>query len=132
MLGSVSSRCSAMSPRRVLPPIRNVGSSPNSGWIPSLGACSTGKNRNLRSSNCWKCIEILNATITTLCLYHFKFFTTHKAYLFRSWGGGGCVRTPPAYGPNLYSSSAIMADERDNIAVLHEFWVNIKPRLPSI
>ena len=30
--------------------------------------------RNLRSSNCWKCIQIVNPN-TTLVLYHFKFFT---------------------------------------------------------
>ena len=59
------------------------------------------KNRNLRSSNCWKCIEIANPTTTTLFLYHFKFFTTHQADLFGSWGGGGgaCAphASPPAY-----------------------------------
>ena len=31
--------------------------------------------RNLRPSNCWKCIEIVNSTTTTLILYHFEFFT---------------------------------------------------------
>ena len=32
------------------------------------------KIRNLRSSNCWKCTEIVNLTINTLFLYHFKSF----------------------------------------------------------
>ena len=47
------------------------------------------KIRNLRSSNCWKCIEIINPIINVLFLYHFKYFT------IPSGGGGGCVRTPP-------------------------------------
>ena len=33
------------------------------------------KIRNLRSSNCWKCIAIANVTITLLFLYDFKSFT---------------------------------------------------------
>ena len=61
------------------------------------------KIRNLRSSNCWKCIEIVNLTITLLFLYHLKYFTISSGGPF--WLlGGGCVRTPrtpPAYGPVL-------------------------------
>ena len=39
-------------------------------------ACFPGKkNRNLRSSNCWKCTEIVNPTITASFLYHCKSFT---------------------------------------------------------
>ena len=53
---------------------------PHSGRLDTLqgflggpgGTCSSGKkNQNLRSSNSWKCIEIVNPTITTLFLYHF-------------------------------------------------------------
>ena len=75
---------------------------PNSGHLDTLqgfflggggGMLPRKKIRNLGSSNCWKCIEIVNLTITLLFLYHFKYFTSHQAYLFGSWGGGS-VRTP--------------------------------------
>ena len=48
------------------------------------------KIRNLRSSNCWKCIEIINPIINVLFLYHFKYFT------IPSGGGGGdaCAHPP--------------------------------------
>ena len=68
---------------------------PNSGRLDTLqglwggggsGACSTG---NLRSSNCWKCIKIVNPTITTLFLHHFKYLRSHQADLFGSCGGCG-------------------------------------------
>ena len=65
---------------------------PNSRWLATLlgfmgctGACSPETIRNLRSSNGWKCIQIVNPTITTLFLYHFKSFTIHQADLFGSW-----------------------------------------------
>ena len=45
------------------------------GFFGGPGACLPGKNRNLRYSNCWKCVEIVNPTITTSFLYHFKSFT---------------------------------------------------------
>ena len=75
---------------------------PNSGRLATLfgileapGACSPGKKiRNLRSSNCWKCIEVVNPTITTLLLYHFKSLTIPSGGPFWLLGGA-----PPAYGP---------------------------------
>ena len=68
---------------------------------------SPEKIRNLRSSNCWKCIQIVNPTTTTLFLYHFKSFTIPSGGSF--WLLGGCLRTlrtpPPlhAYGPGVNS-----------------------------
>ena len=60
------------------------------------------KIRNLRSSKCWKCIQIVIPTTTTLVLYHFKSFTISSGGPFWLLGGGG-VRAhpahPPAYGP---------------------------------
>ena len=56
---------------------------------------SLGKNRNLRSSNCWKCIEIVNLTITTLFLYHFKSFTIPSGGPFWLLGGVCAPRAPP-------------------------------------
>ena len=50
------------------------------------------KNRNLMSSNCWKCIQIVNPTTTTLVLYHFKFFTIPSGGHFWLLEGGGGVR----------------------------------------
>ena len=70
---------------------------PNSGRFDSLqgfcggpGACSPG---GMRYSNFWKCTEIVNPTITTLFLYHFKPFTIPSGGLFWLLGvGGGGVR----------------------------------------
>ena len=60
------------------------------------GACSTGKKYiNLRSSNCWKYIEIVNPTITTLFLYHFKSFTIPSGRTFGSWGVACAPRASP-------------------------------------
>ena len=54
------------------------------------------KIKNLRSSNCWKCIEIANPTTTTFFLYHFKSFTIPSGGPFWLLGGGGvhppCLR----------------------------------------
>ena len=47
------------------------------------------KFRNLRSSNCWKCNEIVNSTITTLFLYHFRSFMIPSGGPFWLQGGGG-------------------------------------------
>ena len=53
------------------------------------------KNINLRSSNCWKCTEIVNLTIIVLFLYHFKYFTILSGGPFWFLGvGGGVPRTP--------------------------------------
>ena len=53
------------------------------------------KNRSLSPLNCWKCIEIVNPTTTTLFFYHFKSFTIQSGRPF--WLlGGGCVCTPHA------------------------------------
>ena len=62
------------------------------------GACSP-KNWNLRSSSCWKCIEIVYLTITLLFLYNFKYFTIPSGRPFWLLGGGG-VRAHPAH-PSL-------------------------------
>ena len=56
------------------------------------------KNRNLRSSNCRKCIEIVNLTITLLFLYHFKCFTIPSGGPF--WLPGG-MRADSAHPPCL-------------------------------
>ena len=49
------------------------------------GHASPEKIRNLRSSNCWKCIKIVNLTITVLFLYHFKYFTIPSGGPFGSF-----------------------------------------------
>ena len=46
------------------------------------------KIRNLKSSNCWKWIEIVNLTITVLFLYHFKYFTIPSGGPFCHLGRG--------------------------------------------
>ena len=50
------------------------------------------KFRNLRFSKCWKCVEIVNPTITALYLGHLQFFTVPSGGPF--WLLGGCMRTP--------------------------------------
>ena len=77
------------------------------GGVP--GDVSPEKIRNSRSSNCWKCTEMVNLTITVLVLYHFKYFTIQSGvpiWFFFSLGGGGCVRTartPLAYWPYIWN-----------------------------
>ena len=54
-------------------------------------------NWNLRSSNCWKCVDwIVNPTITTLFCIISKVLRSHQANHFGSLGGGGGegVRNP--------------------------------------
>ena len=55
------------------------------------------KIRNLRSSNCWKCMEIVNPTTTTLFLFHFKssYDPIRRTFLAL----GHTAQPPPAYGP---------------------------------
>ena len=78
----------------------------NSGRLDTLlgfwgvqGQASLEKFRNLRSSNCWKCVEIVNLTITALYLGHFKFFTVPSGGPFWLLGGGGGARAHPAQSP---------------------------------
>ena len=59
------------------------------------GMFSRKKIRNLRSSNCWKCTEIVNITITLLFLYHFKYFIIASGGPFGSWGATCAPRAPP-------------------------------------
>ena len=93
---------------------------PNSGRLDTLqgffvwgggvrGHAPPEKIRNLRSSNCWKCIEIANLTITLLYLYDFKSFTIPSGGPFWLLGGGVRVHPthPPAYGPDLGTSRKI-------------------------
>ena len=65
------------------------------GFFGGPEACSPGKNRNdLRYSNCWKCIEMANPTITTLFLYHFKSFTIPSSGPFWLLRGACAPRAP--------------------------------------
>ena len=88
---------------------------PNSGRLDTLqgffiwegggaGDASSEKIRNLRSSNCWKCTEIVNLTITVLFLNHFKYFMIPSGRPFWFLRDACAPHTPPAYGPgNNYS-----------------------------
>ena len=60
---------------------------------------SRKKIRNLRSSNCWKCIQIVNPNITTLFLYDFESFTIPSGGPFWLLGGGGGSCSPRAPPP---------------------------------
>ena len=75
------------------------------GWALCLGVFLGGgvrghappeKNRNLKTSNCWKCVEIVNPTITALYLGHFKSFTVPSGGPFWLLGGGGGACAPLA------------------------------------
>ena len=59
----------------------------------------TEKNINLMSSNCWKCTEIVNPTITMLFCIIFKLLWSHQADFFGSWGVACASRTPPPSPP---------------------------------
>ena len=60
------------------------------------GDASPEKIRNLRSSNCWKCTEIVNLTITVLFFYHLNILRSHQADLLVLGGGGGGACAPSA------------------------------------
>ena len=66
--------------------------------------------RNLRSSNCWKCIESVNPTITTLFLYIILIILrSHQAERFGSWGvGGGGGACAPRAPPCLWTCLSIV------------------------
>ena len=49
------------------------------------GHASPEKFWNLRSSNCWKCIETVNPTITTLFCFILNLLRSRQADLFGSW-----------------------------------------------
>ena len=83
---------------------------PNSGRLATLlgflgdpGACSfREKIRNLRFSNCWKCTEIINPTISNVIFVSFKILYDPIRRTFLAPGGAACApRTPPphAYVP---------------------------------
>ena len=74
---------------------------PNSGRLATLlgflggpGACSfREKIRNLRFSNCWKCTEIINPTITNVIFVSFKFLYDP---IRRTFLAPPCLRAWPA------------------------------------
>ena len=82
------------------------------------------KVRNLRSSNCCKCIQIVNLNTTTLFLYHFKSFTIPSGGPF--WLLGEGVRAhpmhPPAYGPVVGNISLIFGEYFNRKARLNYTW----------
>ena len=103
--------------------------SPNSGRLDTLlgflggppGASIPKKFRNFRSSNCWKCGKIVNPTITTLYLGHFKFFTVPSGGPF--WlvrGGGGTLPFQQAcsYTPNLTGKKHTISTFVDQTRIL--------------
>ena len=86
---------------------------PNSGrlatllgfWGGSWGMLLPEKIRNLRFSNCWKCTEIINPTITNVIFVSFKIFYDPIRRTFLAPGGWRAhpAHSPPppprAYGP---------------------------------
>ena len=83
---------------------------PNSGRLATLlgflgdpGACSfREKIRNLRFSNCWKCTEIINPTISNVIFVSFKILYDPIRRTFLAPGGAACAPCTPfphAYVP---------------------------------
>ena len=84
---------------------------PNSGRLATLlgfwgapGICSfrEKKLQNLRFSNCWKCTEIINPTITNVIFVSFKILYDPIRRTFLAPGGRRAHPAPPpprAYGP---------------------------------
>ena len=63
-------------------------------WGGGPGACSfREKIRNLRFSNCWKCTEIINPTITNVIFVSFKIFYDP---IRRTFLAPPCLRAWPA------------------------------------
>ena len=56
------------------------------------------KIRNLRFSNCCKCTEIINPTITNVVLYRLKSFTIPSGGPFLLLGGGMRAPSPVPTG----------------------------------
>ena len=73
----------------------DLGGGKGGGW----GHAPPEKIQNLRSSNCWKCIEIVNLIVTLLFLYHLKYFTIPSGRPFWLLGGACTPHAPPAYRP---------------------------------
>ena len=74
------------------------------GFWGSPGGCFPGKKtRSLRSSNCWKCTEIVQSYHRRQCYFCIilNILRSHQADLFGSWGGGECVHTPRTPPPRL-------------------------------
>ena len=60
-----------------------------------------GRYRNLSSSNCWKCIEIVNPNITTLFCIILNLLRSNQADLSDSR-----PPPPPAYGPEQHKNES--------------------------
>ena len=63
--------------------------------LQSGGMLPRKKNRNLSSSNCWECIEIVNPNIATLFPIIFSSFTVSSGGPFWLLGGACAPRAPP-------------------------------------
>ena len=71
----------------------------------------------MRSSNCWKCAEIVNPTITTLfCIIFKNLLRSHQADLL-----GSCA--PPVYGPG----SRLKVTEALNSIIQSLCTITLKP-----
>ena len=83
------------------------------------------KIRNLRSSNCWKSIQIVDPNTTTLISYHFKSFTIPSGgpvfVILALGGGGGGLRAHPAHpSPALFNNwSVTIAPQCNEHVTLH-------------
>ena len=78
----------------------------------SGGMLSGKKIRKLRSSSCWKCIKIVNPSITTLFLYHFKYLRSHQADLLALGGGGACAPRPPPLPTGLHCCTGLRRSQK--------------------
>ena len=82
------------------------------------------KNRNLMSSNCWKCIQIVNPTTTTLVLYYFKsFYDPIKRTFLALARAAPCLRACN----NWFSCASLQSRRLVSLAALLEniFWLVI-------
>ena len=100
---------------------------PNSGRLATLlgfwgapGTCSfrEKKLQNLRFSNCWKCTEIINPTITNVIFVSFKILYDPIRRSFLAPGGAACApRTPPP-PPCLRAWPAVNSVKRGKVFVI--------------
>ena len=91
------------------------------GLLGGPGACSfRGKIRNLRFSNCWKCTEIINPTITNVIFVSFKILYDPIRRTFLAPGGRRAhpAHSPPPPPPCLRAWPAVNSVKRGKVFVI--------------
>ena len=76
------------------------------------------KIRNLRFSNCWKCTEIINPTITNVIFVSFEIFYDPIRRTFFAPGGAACAPHAPPPPLCLRAWPAVNSVKRSKVFVI--------------